>query len=65
MEITDLPTLYQIAVAQESNSMHIESLHAMFEKQQIQIDNLKTLIDAQQGLIDDLIKYVQQSKRKC
>ena len=62
MEVTDLPTLFQVAVAQESNAQSIESLHALFLKQQEMIEHLqkqnegmKSLIDAQQSLIENII----------
>jgi hypothetical protein len=62
MEVSDLPTLFQICVAQESNAQQIESLHTLFQKQQITIDHLKEIIDAQQRVLDDLISYVQSKK---
>jgi hypothetical protein len=62
MEVTDLPTLFQVAVAQEANAQSIESLHALFLKQQEMIEHLqkqnegmKSLIDAQQSLIENII----------
>ena len=67
MEISDLPTLFQVAVAQESNAQSIESLHALFLKQQEMIEHLqnqnegmKLLIDAQQTIIEGI---VQESSR--
>lgn len=67
MEISDLPTLFQVAVAQESNAQSIESLHALFLKQQEMIEHLqsqnegmKSLIDAQQTIIEGI---VQESAR--
>ncbi len=61
MEVTDLPTLFQVAVAQEANAQSIESLHALFLKQQEMIEHLqkqnngmKNLIDAQQSLIENM-----------
>jgi len=61
MEVTDLPTLFQVAVAQETNAQSIESLHALFLKQQEMIEQLrkqnnsmKNLIDAQQSLIENM-----------
>jgi|TARA_R100000781_G_scaffold8459_1_gene7644 hypothetical protein len=61
MEVTDLPTLFQVAVAQEANAQSIESLHALFLKQQEMIEQLrkqnnsmKNLIDAQQSLIENM-----------
>tara|TARA_R110002020_G_scaffold64430_5_gene170990 strand:+ start:6371 stop:6556 length:186 start_codon:yes stop_codon:yes gene_type:complete len=56
MEVSDLPTLFQICVAQESNADHIESLHTLFQKHQIEIDNMKEVINAQQDVINEIVK---------
>ena len=41
MEITDLPTLFQIASAQESNAQTLEHLGSIIEYQQQEIEQLK------------------------
>ena len=41
MEITDLPTLFQIATAQESNGQHLEMLDTIVETQQGELEKLK------------------------
>ena len=43
MEITDLPTLFQIATAQESNAQQLEQLGQVIEFQQAEIERLKKL----------------------
>jgi hypothetical protein len=67
MEVSDLPTLFQIGLAQEANAQAIESQHTLFEKQQKQIDhiytqlnNFRTVIDVQQQIIDELVQLVKE-----
>jgi len=59
MEITDLPTLFQIATAQESNGHHIEELSKVIEFQQQEIERLKKLSNAQQDLLDEITHYIR------
>ena len=70
MEVSDLPTLFQISVAQETNAQSIESLHPLFNKQQEQVEFLlsqlsihRQLIEQQQFVIDELVlKISEQTK---
>jgi hypothetical protein len=70
MEVSDLPTLFQISVAQETNAQSIESLHTLFNKQQEQVEFLlsqlsihRQLIEQQQFVIDELVlKISEQTK---
>ena len=55
MEITDLPTLFQIANAQESNAQHLEVIDHIVEVQQTEIEKMKKLIMAQQDLLEDIM----------
>ena len=55
MEITDLPTLFQIANAQESNARQLEALGKVIEFQQTEIEKMKKLIMAQQDLLEDIM----------
>ena len=59
MEITDLPTLFQIATAQESNGHHIEELSKVIEFQQQEIERLKKISNAQQDLLDEITHYIK------
>ena len=59
MEITDLPTLFQIATAQESNGQHLEVLDAIVETQQSEIEKLKRIINVQQDLLDEVTHYIK------
>ena len=70
MEVSDLPTLFQISVAQETNAQSIESLHTLFNKQQEQIEFLlsqlsshRQLIDVQQQIIDELVQHMSDDKK--
>tara|TARA_R110002020_G_scaffold113233_2_gene260176 strand:- start:8145 stop:8354 length:210 start_codon:yes stop_codon:yes gene_type:complete len=69
MDITELPTLFQIGVAQESNAQSIESLHTLFLKQQEMIEHqsdiiqsLRELLDAHQSLLEDIVGQIKKSK---
>jgi len=55
MEITDLPTLFQIATAQENNAQHLEVIDHIVEVQQTEIEKMKKLIMAQQDLLEEII----------
>ncbi len=55
MEINDLPTLFQIANAQESNAQHLEVIDHIVEVQQTEIEKMKKLLMAQQDLLDDIV----------
>ena len=59
MEITDLPTLFQIATAQESNGQHLEILDNIVETQQGEIEKLKRIINVQQDLLDEVTHYIK------
>ena len=59
MEITDLPTLFQIATAQESNSRQLESMGKVIEYQQMELEKLKKLNNAQQDLLDEITYYIK------
>ena len=59
MEITDLPTLFQIASAQESNGHHLELLDNIVETQQGEIEKLKRIINVQQDLLDEISHYIK------
>lgn len=55
----DLPTLFQVSIAQESNANQIESLHDLFQRQQNEIDSLKETLKAQhevlKRIVDDMV----------
>jgi|TARA_R110002073_G_scaffold128043_1_gene273717 hypothetical protein len=51
----DLPTIFQIAIAQETNARSIESLHTLFTKQQIQIEELEQVLKVQHEIIKDIV----------
>ena len=59
MEITDIPTLFQIATAQESNGQHLEILDTIVETQQGEIERLKRIINVQQDLLDEVTHYIK------
>ena len=59
MEINDLPTLFQIASAQESNSQTLEHLGGVIEYQQQEIEQLKKLNNVQQDLLDEITHYIR------
>ena len=59
MEITDLPTLFQIATAQESNAHEVEQLGKVIEFQQQEIERLKKISNAQQDLLDEITHYIK------
>ena len=60
MEITDIPTLFQIATAQESNARQLESLGKVIEFQQMELEKLKKLNNAQQDLLDEITNYIHK-----
>jgi hypothetical protein len=62
MEITDIPTLFQIATAQESNSRQLESMGKVIEYQQMELEKLKKLNNAQQDLLDEITNYIHKRK---
>ena len=59
MEITDLPTLFQIANAQESNARQLEALGKVIEFQQTEIEKIKKVLDVQQDLLDTITHYIK------
>jgi hypothetical protein len=59
MEISDLPTLFQIATAQESNGHQLEELSKVIEFQQQEIERLKKISNAQQDLLDEITHYIK------
>ena len=59
MEISDLPTLIQIATAQESNSHQLEELSKVIEFQQQEIERLKKISNVQQDLLDEITHYIK------
>ena len=59
MEINDLPTLFQIAVAQENNGHHLELLDNIVETQQSEIEKLKRIINVQQDLLEEITHYIK------
>ena len=59
MEITDLPTLFQIATAQESNGQHLEVLDNILETQQGEIEKIKRIMNVQQDLLDEITHYIK------
>ena len=59
MEISDLPTLFQIATAQESNARQIEQVSKVMEYQQQEIERLKKLNTVQQDLLDEITHYIK------
>ena len=59
MEITDLPTLFQIATAQESNGQHLEILDTIVETQQGEIEKIKRIMNVQQDLLDEITHYIK------
>ena len=62
MEVSDLPNMFQIAIACEDNRDTCESLHELFQRQQIEIDRLKQVINAQQVLLDEIVKHIQNKE---
>ena len=59
MEINDLPTLFQIATAQDSNARQLETLGKVIEFQQQEIERLKKISNAQQDLLDEITHYIK------
>lgn len=56
----DLPTIFQLVLAHESNSQHLESLHELFQKQQMEIDYIKETLNVQHEILDMIIEKVQK-----
>ena len=59
MEINDLPTLFQIASAQESNAQNLEVLDNIIESQQVEIERIKRIMNVQQDLLDEITHYIK------
>ena len=59
MEINDLPTLFQIATAQDSNAKQLETLGKVIEFQQGEIEKIKKILDVQQDLLDEITHYIK------
>jgi len=59
MEINDLPTLFQIATAQDSNARQLEALGKVIEFQQGEIEKIKKILDVQQDLLDEITHYIK------
>ena len=59
MEINDLPTLFQIATAQDSNARQLETLGKVIEFQQGEIEKIKKVLDIQQDLLDEITHYIK------
>ncbi len=59
MEINDLPTLFQIATAQDSNARQLETLGKVIEFQQGEIEKIKKILDVQQDLLDEITHYIK------
>ena len=59
MEINDLPTLFQIATAQDSNVRQLETLGKVIEFQQGEIEKIKKILDVQQDLLDEITHYIK------
>ncbi len=58
----DLPSLFQLTIAQESNSNQLESLHTLFEKQQQEIDIMRETIGTQHEILVELTKRIEGGK---
>ena len=59
MEITDLPTLFQLTIAQDSTLQHMEVLDQIIETQQTEIEHLKKLANSQQDLLEEITHYIK------
>jgi len=59
MEISDLPTLFQIATAQESNGHQLEQLGKVIEYQQAELERMKKISNVQQDLLDEITHYIR------
>ena len=62
MEITDIPTLFQIATAQESNSRQLEALGNVIEFQQTEIEKMKKIVETMQDLVEEVVNLTQATK---
>ena len=54
-EEKDLPTLFQLTIALEGNSNQLESLHELFQRQQIEIDLIKETLQIQHEILDMIV----------
>ena len=59
MEISDLPTLFQIATAHESNGHQHEQLGKVIEYQQAELERMKKISNVQQDLLDEITHYIR------
>ena len=62
MYITDIPTLFQIATAQESNSRQLEALGNVIEFQQTEIEKMKKIVATMQDLVEEVVNLTQATK---
>ena len=62
MEITDIPTLFQIATAQDSNARQLEALGKVIEFQQMEIEKIKKIISSMQDLVEEVVNLTQAVK---
>ena len=62
MEITDMPTLFQIATAQDSNARQLEALGKVIEFQQMEIEKIKKIISSMQDLVEEVVNLTQAVK---
>lgn len=60
----DIPTLFQVAVAQETCQREIESLHQLFQKQQTIQDHLHEILRSQGEVIELLYKEIKKNDRQ-
>jgi len=51
----DLPTLFQISVAQESNSKQLEAVTEIVKHMQIEINMIKETLQIQHEILDMLV----------
>ena len=59
MEITDLPTLCKLTIAQDRTLQHMEVLDQIIETQQTEIEHLKKLTNSQQDLLEEITHYIK------
>lgn len=60
IEPHDIPTLFQVAVAQETCQLEVESLHELFQKIQTKLDYYDELLKAQGEIIEILYQEVRK-----
>tara|TARA_R110002020_G_scaffold433115_2_gene643209 strand:- start:2861 stop:3079 length:219 start_codon:yes stop_codon:yes gene_type:complete len=60
IEPHDLPTLFQVAVAQENCQIELETLHDLFQKIQTKIDFMDEILKAQGEIIEILYQEVRR-----